>query len=448
MQNNIQPFRLLFIALLSSLALPAHGAVTEIAPGDDVRAAIAALQAGDELVLTGGLYPFDSRFNITVVGEPDQPVVIRGKAGEEAIIEMNTGSQNILEVQGSAHLVLRGLTFRGGSHGIRLMDSDFITIEDCEIYETGDVALSANSGGTYEGLVIRRNHIHHTNGTGEGMYLGCNSDGCRVLNSIIEWNYIHHTNRSTVDQGDGIELKEGSAGNIIRHNVIHDTNYPGIITYSAAGNGPPNIIEGNLIWSTNDNGIQSAADAIIRNNIVLGSPIALQSHQNGSPSNQVVVHNTVVVQGGGINVRDVSGPVVVANNAVYSQAGTAIRLISGNTSLVTVAGNVGEGGISGTSAGYTEGNGIGADFINGHYDGAPPIDLFPAAGSALTGAGAAEHVTGFDFNGTPRSGVADAGAYRFESGGNPGWALAPEFKGSGAQARPNPPTDVTAEQLE
>lgn len=444
MENKATLLRLLLPGLLAVYALPASGTVTEIAPGDDVRAAIGALRPGDELVLQGGVYTFDSRFNITVVGEPDRPAVIRGKAGEEAVIEMTTGSQNILEIQASAHLVVRGLHFRGGSHGIRLMDSDFITIEDCEIYETGDVALSANSGGTYEGLLLRRNHIHHTNGTGEGMYLGCNSDGCRVVDSIIEYNYIHHTNRSSVDQGDGIEVKEGSAGNVVRHNVIHDTKYPGIITYSTVGNGAPNVIEGNLIWNTGDNGIQSAADAIIRNNIVLGSPIALQSHENGSPSNHVVVHNTVIVEGDGINVRNVSGSVVIANNAVYSRSGTAIRLISGDTSLVTVAGNVGAGGISGTGAGYAEGNGIDADFGGGHYGGAPPIDLFPAAGSALAGAGAAGHVTEFDFNGTPRGGVADAGAYAFDPDGNSGWKLAADFKGGGV-VRPNPPTNVTAE---
>jgi hypothetical protein len=64
----------------------------------------------------------------------------------------------------------------------------------------------------------------------------------------------------------------------------------------------------------------------------------------------------------------------------------------------------------------------------------------------LIGAGAALHVAGSDFNGTPRSGAADAGAYQFEAGGNPGWVLAPAFKSQGADAvRPNPPTNVTAE---
>jgi len=442
--RRMKPVRHFLFALLIGLHVPALAAVTEVGPGDDLRAAIAALGPGDELVLAGGTYDFGSRFNITVVGEPDRPAVIRAAERQTPVISMNTGSQNVMEIQGSRYLTVRGLTFTGGSHGIRLMDSDYVTIEDCEIYETGDVAISANSGGTYEGLVLRRNHIHHTNGTGEGMYLGCNNDSCRVLNSVIEWNYIHHTNRASVSQGDGIELKEGSAGNIIRHNVIHDTNYPGIITYSARGNGGPNIVEANLIWNTNDNAIQSAADAIIRNNIVLGGPIALQSHQSGTPSNQEIVHNTVINDGSGINVRNVSGPVLIANNAVYSQTGAAIRLISGDLSQVTVAGNMGSGGLSGGSSGYVPGDGIGADFVGADYDGAPPIDVFPATGSALIGAGAPEYAVTEDFNGTPRAANSDAGAYRYSENGNPGWVLAAEFKTFDPGARPQPPTDLEA----
>jgi hypothetical protein len=433
-----------YLAFLA-LSLPAAGAVVEISPGDDVRRAIAGLEPGDELILNGGVYAFDSRFNIRVVGEPDKPIIIRGKSGQDVLIDMRA-NQNTLEVQDSRHLILRNLRFRGGAHGIRLISSNFITIEECEIFETTGVGISANHGGTYEGLIIRRNHIHHTGGTGEGMYLGCNRDACRVMNSLIELNYVHHTNGPSVTQGDGIELKEGSAGNVIRHNVIHDTGYPGILTYGTVGNGPPNIIEGNVIWNSYQHGIQSAADAIIRNNIVIGSRIALQSHQNASPTNQIVVHNTIITAGSGIEVRNVVGPVVVANNAVYSQSGTAIRLISGDTNLVAVAGNVGSGGISGTSSGYADGNGIGSDFVNGHFGGSPPIDLFPSASSALISAGSTQHVAERDFNGTLREGVADAGAYRFQSGGNPGWVLGVGFKDlGGGPARPKPPTDLTAD---
>jgi len=263
------------------------------------------------------------------------------------------------------------------------------------------------------------------------------------VNSVIESNYVHDTNGPAVEQGDGIELKEGSAGNIIRNNVVHDTNYPGIITYSTVGNGPANIIEGNAIWNTNDYAIQSAADSIIRNNIVLGT-IGLQAHQAGSPSNQVLAHNTIIAINDGIDVRNVSGSVVIANNAIYSQSGAAIRLISGNTSLVMVSGNVGGGGLAGASGGYVNGNGIAGDFVAASFAGTPPMDLFPKTGGALPAAGTAQYVTGFDFNGTPRNGVADVGAYAYRAGDNPGWLLAASFKAMAGDAVPNPPTALTA----
>ena len=428
--------RLLAVSLW--LGLSTVVTAVEIGPGDDFEATAATLQPGEELVLRGGTYTFNENITVSVNGTEIQPITIRARDGEQAILEQATGNQNVVEIRRSSYLVLRGLTFRGGSHGIRLIDSDYITIEDCEIYETGDVALSANSGGTYEGLVIRRNHIHHTNGTGEGMYLGCNNDGCRIANCIIEGNYVHHTNRPSVNQGDGIEIKEGSYGNIVRNNVVHDTNYPGILLYSTVGNGAPNIVEGNVVWNSNDNTIQIAADAIIQNNIILGN-VAFQSHQAGSPSNLQFIHNTVISPGNGVEVRNVTGPVTIANNAVYAQ-GTAIRLISGNTSQVTLSGNVGAGGLSGGSSGYSNGNGIGNDMVNGNYAGAPPVDPFPADGSALIGAGDPAYTTIVDFNGSVRSGSSDVGAYHYWPGGNPGWVITEGFKSPGTP--PMPPRNL------
>ncbi len=433
------------LALLAAgITFAANFAIAaEIGPGDDLEAAVAELSPGEELVLRGGTYFFDENVTLTANGTAGQPIVIRAKDGERPVIEQATTRHNVVEVNGSSYLEIRGVAFTKGSHGIRLMNSNFVTIADCEIFETGDVALSANAGGTYEGLRLLRNHIHHTNGTGEGMYLGCNNDGCRIANSLIEGNYIHHTNRGTVAQGDGIEIKEGSYGNIVRDNVIHDTKYPGILLYSTVGNGPPNVVEGNVVWNVADNTVQIAADAIVRNNIILGN-VAFQAHQSGSPSNIEFVHNTVINSGSGMQVRNVSGPVLIANNAVYSQS-TAIRLISGDLGQVELAGNVGAGGLSGGSSGYTEGNGIGADFVAASFAGAPPIDVFPAIGSALVGAGDSNYVTNNDFNNNPRGATVDAGAYAYSADGNPGWAIGEGFKTPGGSVtRPMPPEDVQA----
>ena len=402
----------LFAAVALFLSFPAPA--REIAPGADLQAAVDSLHAGDQLVLRGGTYVLGKRLRIVALGTASAPIAVKAAQGERVVIKQTNANANIIEIAESRHFILRGLELQGGSHGVHLEDSDFITVEDCEINHTGDAAIAANAGGTYEDLRLLRNHIHHTDGSGEGMYLGCNEDACRVANSLIEGNHIHHTNGATVEEGDGIELKEGSYGNIIRDNVVHDTRYPGIITYGTVGNGAANIIEGNAIWnaSDEDNAIQAAADAIIRNNIVLGSPIALQRNQNARPANIEVVHNTIISDGDCITIRDVVGAVLIANNAVYSHDGAAIQLLSGDAARVAIVGNVGMGGIEGAASGFSFGNGLEGDFVSAHFGGGPPIDLFPKPGSALIGAADPGHLTRDDFNHSAREGAADVGAYK------------------------------------
>ncbi|MDW8362782.1 MAG: right-handed parallel beta-helix repeat-containing protein [Myxococcales bacterium] len=420
---------------------PLHVAKADVVharPGDDVEAIANALRPGDELVLADGTYTLDSgRFHLVLRGTADRPIVIRAADGARPHFHRPAENQNIWDLD-VEHVVLRGIEFSGGSAGLRFEHARHVTIERCEIHDTGDVALRMNDGGrAYEHVRILRNEIHHTRGTGEGMYLGCNHNGCRFAYGLIEGNWVHHTNGPDVEQGDGIEIKEGSHDNVVRDNVIHDTRYPCILTYSTVGNGGPNVIERNVMWNCGDHAIQSAADAVIRNNVILGagaSGIAMQPHQAGTPANLVVVHNTVF---DGVALRGATGSVIVANNAIYPPSGAAIAVIGGSTAGVVVVGNVGTGGVSGIPGGLASGD-LERDFVMAHHRGAPPIDPFPAPGSALIGAGDPAHVVADDFNGTPRMGSRDVGAYVYAPGGNPGWTIREGFRDTPA---PPPETD-------
>ena len=410
---------MLLLGIGALLCGAAQGAVVQAAPGDDIESMVNSLGPGDELVLAGGLYEIYDRFSLSVQGTVDAPVIMRSADGEVAHIHRPNAYENLIDIEGSQHLVLSGIEFSGGSAGLRFSDSDFITIEYCDIHDTADVAIRANdTGDFYDGFEIIGNEVHHTGGTGEAMYLGCNSNGCQFANALIEGNYIHHTDGPTVSQGDGIELKEGSFNNVVRDNVIHDTNYPCILTYGTVGNGGPNIIERNVMWNCGDHAIQSAADAKIRNNIILSSAadgIAMQPHQSESPSDLEVVHNTILhPTGDAISVRNASGTVIVANNALYSQSGSGL-FTSGGTSTLVISGNSTDGDLS-------------ADLMDGHYGGSPPVDVYPTSGSALLDAGDPAYVTIDDFNGNARDGYADIGAYGFDQAGNPGWTLGEEFK--------------------
>lgn len=421
---------LVLVPLLTATA--AGAAEIEIGPGDNLQAQVNGLSAGDVLVLRGGTYTLPSRFSIQKVGTASSPITIRAKHGEIPVIVYPSADQNVINVENSAHVVLLDLEVTGGSQGIRIDHSSFVTVERCHIHHTADVALSANnSGSTYEGLRLVRNHIHDTSGTGEGMYLGCNYDGCRMHSSLIEGNYIHHTNGPGVSQGDGIEIKEGSYNNLVRDNVIHDTNYPCLITYSTAGHGGPNVLERNLLWACGDHAIQAAADAVIRNNIILGAVqdgIRSQPHQNGTPSNLVITHNTVLAPANSaVSASGITGSVIIANNALFAQNGAAIQ-VAGNLSQLVVSGNAGSGGLVGVGSGFDPSGNIALDLTAASYSGQLPQNVFPASGSILVGAGNAAWLVADDFNYTARGTAADIGAYRFGPGGNPGWTLAEGFK--------------------
>lgn len=406
--------------------VPAH-AQQEIFPGDSFEAAVESLAPGDTLTVHAGTYTDSGRISVSVKGTAASPVVIQGAPGEaRPLITRNAGdaAQNTINVESAEYLTIRGLEISSnGGDGINMNSSpSYITLEDLVIH---DISVGVNFRSDMHHITVRGNHIYRTNDTGEGMYVGCNLAACVVSDSLIENNWIHDTLNS--EQGDGIEIKRGSHSNVIRNNVIHDTNYPCVLVYGTEGN-PRNIIEGNALWNCGNSGIQAAADAVIRNNLILDSPndgFNSQPHQGVSPGNLEFVHNTLV--GGSPCVRlnswnNQSG-LVFANNAVYCASSSFS--ISGLTG-VSVAGNVFEPASGGfPSSGYITGRSEVQDFLN-----AANRELYPSADSSLIGAGDPAFASSLDFNGTQRTGGVDAGAYAWTGASNPGWAVGPGFKGS------------------
>ncbi len=425
---------------------PLRAAVLELKPAaadcdEEFENVANKLRPGDELVLHEGVYSQACRRAVTVNGTPEKPIVIRAARGEHPVVARrgdDVDKQNNIEIVHSSYLVVRGVRFRGGSVGVRIMGGHHITIEDCEIDHTGAGGLTANFEDSHD-LILRRNHIHHTGTStagpieGEGMYLGCNDAKCRVSASLIEGNYIHHLRSTSEGGNDGIELKPGSYGNVIRDNVIHDTNigtrFPCIFVY---GGGPEvNVVEGNAVWNCGE-AIQVVSDAIVRNNLVATSAeigiLARPHAQVPRVRNVQIVHNTVYGHPRCLVVRwaDAAG-VVLAHNALYCGGETAVDAEGLDRAAVTVAGNVVDGELRGARVDgirFLAGGPAGAAFRDPQG-----LDFWPRPGSPLRGAARPPFVAEKDFNGRPRKSPADAGAY--ETGGlaeNPGWRVKAGFK--------------------
>jgi len=440
----------------------AYAAVIEIYPSnadtscnEEFVNAAKILRPGDELALHGGVYSQSCRRAITVNGSPTSPIIIRAAAAESPILTRpasNIDTQNNIEIVNSSYLTLRGLQFRGGNTGVRFIGGHHITLEDCEIFETGNNAIAMNSGDS-DAFIIRRNHIHHTGLStsgpteGEGMYIGCHDNACRTTNTLIEGNYIHHL-RSTSDGGnDGIEVKVGSYAVVIRNNVIHDTNigrqYPCIFVYG--GGNPANIVEGNAMWNCGE-AIQVASDAIIRNNILLNSAVGVTAAPHAQVTqmrNVAILNNTIVGHRECFYIRwSGANNMTLANNAIYCPKGTAVDASGLSGVGITVRSNYVQGSLLGIAIDNTRffaGGSVASAFVN-----AQQFDLWPTATSVLIGNAYANLVPTLDFNETPRTSPYDVGAYATAGlSANPGWRIVPGFKGSvGDSIPPAAPTNL------
>lgn len=369
--------------------------------GEGLVKAVAALQPGDRLEIAAGTYRVERLWDIRVSGTAEAPVWIVAAEGAQVVITRSDDRQNVVNVGQAgpvSYLCLRGLEITGGSHGLRLGQCEEVWIDQCHIHNNGGPNLTANSADTRK-LYLTRNHLHHGGGHGEGMYLGGNNASVIMSESIIALNHVHDCGGS---QGDGIEVKQGSWGNLIAENHVHDTRYPCITVYGTNGRAV-NVIERNLCYRSGDHTMQVQGEAIVRNNLLIsaaGSGFASTDHQ-GKTTRLEVIHNTIIntghaFSGGSWNGRE---GMVLANNLIYSRDANALHFANGSEG-VKITGNVLFG--SGDKRGQAKGRGLAEDLPGLAWD-ASSRDATPAANAPFLVADEAFHLP-TDFAGKPRTG--------------------------------------------
>ncbi len=374
--------------------------------GAALKSAVLALTAGQRLVVHEGTYHIGTYLGPILNGSYGAPIVIE-RNGTDVVEVSSDVSHNIIDLWGS-YVIIRGLSFTGGSMGIRLHACDHIWIDQCHIHHTGEAALTANQDDT-EHIHITNNEIDHTGGSAEGMYLGANWAAVIMRSSFIIGNHVHHTYGT---QGDGIELKQGSWGNLIADNLVHDCNYPCIIVYGTDGM-PQNVVERNICYNSGDNVLQVQGEAIVRNNLLMnGAAHGIHSHDHqGTTTNLQVINNTIITSGTAAYFSSWNGRgnMVFANNACYSQSGVAISFPGGSAG-VTVTGNVFLGSAGGLTGGYIIGNSLETDFVDVSYD-AASRDARPTETSALIAVAEPAYMPANDITGSVRTGGPVVGAY-------------------------------------
>lgn len=318
-----------------------EGRVDDVERGSQLAERINALEPGDFLQVPTGTYVIDDFFDVRVSGTEAMPIWIAARPGDRVVLTRPDRKQNVVNVGSKtrvSHLVLQGLEITGGSMGLRLVRCNDVWVDQCHVHHTGGPGITANQADT-DRLAITRNHVHDTDGTGEGMYLGANWSVHRMSRSLIALNRVHDCGGS---QGDGIEVKQGSWGNLVVANDVRRTKGPCIIAYGTDGR-PVNVIEHNLCIRSRDNVLQVQGEALVRHNLLVdGAYYGLHSHDHqGATRDLVVERNTIVTRDDATDLFSWGRRegMVFRSNVVYSESGASLRFPLGSAD-VDVAGNV------------------------------------------------------------------------------------------------------------
>ncbi len=367
--------------------------------GSNLRSVLQNAEPGDLIRIHGGRYEVNSSFRVNLDGTEANPITIEAAEGETVHVHQATNKQNLIDVDRGSWFTIRGLEFTCTGLGLRLHDVHHGYVVGNHIHDTGGTAVAMNSRDTHH-MYFVDNHIHDTAVHGEGFYLGANNAQYITHHTYVVGNHIHDTKNS--DQGDGIEIKEGSYACVISDNVIENTHYPCILVYGTRGNPERNIIERNICIGTDDYCIQAASDAIVRNNILIDGKngcMAVQPHQSSRPMNMTIVNNTMINSGICLQTRawneSSTVNILVANNVMVSTSGSFIAGNLGNSELVFRANHQAES-LTGL-------------FVDLNLTGTKR-DATPKAGSPLLSAGNADDEPDDDYNKKERTGGVEIGA--------------------------------------
>lgn len=381
--------------------------------GTALRNAINALIPGDRLEIGPGNYQLTGFYNVNLQGTAQAPIrIVAGPAGNVTISRADANNNNVeLGTNGNSvrHLSLEGITFSGGSFGIRLGNCSQVWIDRCKIQSTDSSAIAATSENT-SGIHITRNEISNTT-DGPGITVGSNVGNIINSQSVYALNHVHDIRSDII--GMGIRILSQSWGNLVSGNHVHDTDLTGIFVAQATSN-PVNVVENNTCYATGDYGIQALADCIVRNNLVAttgAGAFGSNPISSATPTRLTVVHNTFVSTNAAARLAswNTGTGMVFANNACYSQTGNSVNVVGG-AGTTTFAGLVTFGPVTAGVPTTVSSGGL-ADFVNVTWDGTSR-DATPSAASPLRSAGSATHLTEYDLSYFLRSLPASTGSVR------------------------------------
>lgn len=256
--------RLRFVACLLGLALsaPVHAVDYHVGPGQPLSnvgdAPWATLQPGDRVLIHWRSTPYNEKWVINRRGTPEAWITIRGVAGPEGQLPVIDGrdavtapglnfwneERGVIKIGGSntppdglpAYIVIEDLEIRSGrppfsftndgggtssyssnAASIYIEKAEHLIIRRCVIHDSGNGIFSGSFNGQTRDHLIEANHIFDNGNPGSAFHHNTYTSGIGIVYQFNRFGALR-------TGADGNNLKDRSAGLVVRYNWIEDGN--------------------------------------------------------------------------------------------------------------------------------------------------------------------------------------------------------------------------------
>ncbi len=243
---------------------------------DELLAALADAQAGDEIILKEGLYQNDvflgdgiwSAFYAKADGTAERPIIIRSEdpAHPATISGVTQDNKVALKIVGS-YWEIRDLVVCEAQKGIFLQQSEHSIISGCEVYNIGAEAIHIIDNSSYN--LVENCYVHDA-GTlypqyGEGVYIG-SSQHTEGYGYECHYNTVRGCQLGPNIAADHVDIKEFTVGNLVEYCTFDGTGMQnqngGNSFVEVKGNNC--IIRNNIGYRNGCEGVMYAFDANVQ----------------------------------------------------------------------------------------------------------------------------------------------------------------------------------------
>lgn len=311
-------------ATITSIPAAAPLRTINVSTAAQLKAALLAAQAGDEIVMADGTY--NGKFVIApgVNGTATNPIILRGS--RNAVLNAGDISTGYVLYLQSNYWILKGFTITNGLKGLMVDGSHHSTIDGVKIFHIGEEALHLRKYSTQN--TITNCDISETGlGTpdyGEGIYIGSAKNNWATytngLPDLCDSNYIFINKIGPNVAAECIDVKEGTTAGIIRGNTFDATGITG------ANSGDSWIdVKGNNYLIESNNGTNPGG-SIFKDGYQVHCAVDGWGNNNQFKSNNCAVNATGYgfnIQLSGSNGNTTGNKVYTSNTVTGAASGTA-----------------------------------------------------------------------------------------------------------------------------